>query len=70
MRKPGTKDRPVYVHPKSMCTCGHTGDGPDSAHRDLYQAGHGACTADDCDCKRFTWDHFTRAYDSWAATNA
>ena len=44
--------------PKSICTCGHTGDGPNSQHADRYGIGHGACTVEGCNCKQFTWDRF------------
>ena len=44
-------------HPKSVCRCGHTGDGGNSAHLDTLQKGHGPCT--DCTCKQFTWQSFT-----------
>ena len=44
--------------PMSICTCGHTGDGPNSQHDDRYGIGHGACTVEGCNCKQFTWDRF------------
>lgn len=48
--------------PRSVCTCGHTGDGANSDHAKHPTAtgsdGHGACTAPDCDCKLFTWAAF------------
>jgi len=44
--------------PKSICTCGHTGDGPNSQHADRYGLGHGACKVEGCNCKQFTWDKF------------
>ena len=40
-----------YQYPKSMCYCGHEGDGPDSDH--LGFNGHGPCIY--CDCEQFTW---------------
>lgn len=44
---------------KSVCTCGHIGDGPDSQHADsTIAAGHGGCTVDGCDCEQFTWAKF------------
>lgn len=45
--------------PKSFCSCGHTGDGANSEHKDTVQAGHGACAASDCDCKKFSWAKYT-----------
>jgi len=39
--------------PKSMCRCGHTGDGPNSEHANAIALGHGACTQ--CNCVQFTW---------------
>lgn len=47
--------------PKSRCTCGHSGDGPDSEHRTtdpthcVQFEGKGACTVAGCKCKQFTW---------------
>ena len=54
--------------PKSICACGHTGDGPNSQHitdgeslgslpaDDDPNQGHGACTG--CDCQKFIWKGF------------
>ena len=39
--------------PKSVCTCGHLGDGSDSDHGPFD--GHGACRVEGCDCQQFTW---------------
>jgi len=39
--------------PKSLCVCGHTGDGQNSEHMTEIAYGHGACTQ--CDCVRFRW---------------
>ncbi len=41
--------------PKSMCTCGHTGDGYSSEHASVKigALGHGRCLR--CHCKQFTW---------------
>jgi len=53
--------------PKSICTCGHTGDGPKSQHNDgPFNAGHGECLqtrrvpggTKACDCPQFTWKAF------------
>jgi hypothetical protein len=41
---------------RSLCDCGHTGDGPNSQHEDLIQQGHGPCRQ--CDCQRFRWVKF------------
>lgn len=40
---------------KSICRCGHTGDGPGSAHTATVQDGHGACRKRGCACAKFTW---------------
>jgi hypothetical protein len=40
---------------KSVCTCGHTGDGPRSCHNGFN--GHGPCAI--CDCEQFTWARWT-----------
>lgn len=48
-------------NPKSVCQCGHTGDGANSEHDDSLQAGHGACF--ECECVKFTWTKFTPEYD-------
>ena len=47
--------------PKSICTCGHTGDGPGSQHLSgILQAGHGRCAMLECQntCPQFTWKKF------------
>ena len=41
---------------KSRCTCGHTGDGENSDHKDLVIPGHGCCKL--CGCPRFRWGGF------------
>jgi hypothetical protein len=43
--------------PRSFCTCGHLGDGPESHHGDDLQPGHGACRR--CDCQQFSWRRWT-----------
>lgn len=51
--------------PKSLCTCGHTGDGPGSQHQQhprLLEAGHGRCRMALCDCKVFTFKEHLPAY--------
>ena len=56
--KKATSWNPVaFIGPKSMCGCGHTGDGMDSQHDDRYSAGHGACKK--CTCKQFSWTAWT-----------
>jgi hypothetical protein len=45
------------VSPKSVCCCGHVGDGPASMHAGII--GHGACTIRGCKCQKFTWSHRT-----------
>lgn len=50
--------------PKSLCTCGHSGDGPDSQHAGVNVGGasaegHGACKIAGCSCVKFTWFAFT-----------
>ena len=47
--------------PKSMCYCGHTGDGANSQHGGLM--GHGPCL--ECDCIQFTWKGWLPEYDEW-----
>jgi hypothetical protein len=52
-----TKDNGTHPR-KSMCTCGHVGDAPFSAHSDTFQAGHGKCLIDGCKCRKFTWKEY------------
>lgn len=55
-----------YNRPKSICVCGHSGDGPSSAHADSYYApGHAYCLYGKCKCSQFTWDHFTPEFESY-----
>jgi len=60
-----------YVGPKSICACGHAGDGRGladgaasgeavSLHAGPF--GHGSCMHGRCKCKKFTWDHHTQAF--------
>lgn len=46
-----------YGMPKSLCGCGHSGDGPNSEHAptDLGTPGHGKCDVKDCACVKFRW---------------
>jgi|GEM_PF-3662672 len=46
-------------NPKSVCACGHTGDGGNSQHADRFQLGHGVCLVRDCNCQQFTWVEWT-----------
>ena len=49
-----------YSKPKSLCSCGHYGDGPYSFHEaNSIAEGHGKCTVVGCDCPKFTWVRFT-----------
>ena len=56
----------ITFHPdcpaKSLCFCGHTGDGIGSDHRDRWQPGHGGCMVKGCDCKQFTWSCFLPSF--------
>jgi hypothetical protein len=52
----------VFTGPKSICKCGHLGDGDRSDHEDLIiNKGHGKCKV--CDCKMFVWSRFTPTFD-------
>ena len=63
--------------PKSVCTCGHSGDGAHSFHAGLN--GHGRCThvgvgsGTRCECGQFSWSgwtkHFTTFLDKKADVN-
>ena len=54
-------DLKSFHGPKSMCRCGHLGDGPYSDHEDLYvDRGHGKCKK--CGCEMFVWKSFTPAF--------
>ena len=48
-----------WFNPKSICACGHTGDGGNSQHLDGLQRGHGRCKVDGCNCAQFTWVGWT-----------
>ena len=57
------KDRPLikrYPKPRSLCTCGHKGEGPKSEHRG--RKGNGACLVKGCECIEFTWASFLPEY--------
>ena len=49
---------------KSICTCGHTGDGTGSQHRDLAVAGdgHGGCKSCGDRCTQFSWRRWTAVF--------
>ncbi len=54
-------------HPKSICKCGHAGDGGNSEHAGLFAKGHGRCLAAGCDCEKFTWAASTEAFTQFMA---
>jgi hypothetical protein len=51
-----------FKAPKSVCACGHQGDGFGSHHKGV--TGHGKCRVPDCDCSKFTWSEFTPSFAS------
>jgi hypothetical protein len=63
---PGNPNFPkTYDAPKSICTCGHTGDGPDSQHdaSEFGVKGHGPCHVEGCtECVQFSWAAWTPDY--------
>ncbi len=52
--------RESFKGPKSLCRCGHTGDGDGSEHGGIV--GHGACLAHNCFCEKFTWNGWTAEF--------
>jgi len=53
----------TYREPKSLCTCGHEGDGGGSPHEAFAgEAGHGKCKVPGCPCEHFVWTGWTRAF--------
>ncbi len=55
-----------FVGPKSLCQCGHTGDGENSDHaNEQVSGGSGACLVPGCVCGRFTWKQFTKKYETF-----
>jgi len=54
-----------YQKAKSMCDCGHHGDGPNSDHEDHFQFGHGRCKVSGCDCIQFTWVGWTLPFEEY-----
>lgn len=67
------RDSMLYsaMGPKSICTCGHTGDGAKAQHTGF--GGHGACFAtpldgrNECKCGQFSWKGWTEEYKRWMA---
>lgn len=55
---------PKFLGPKSVCKCGHTGDGKDSNHGSMgyWADGHGACHVPHCACVKFTWVGWTELF--------
>ncbi len=56
----------LWSGPKSVCSCGHTGDGAGSEHLNTYgpdlSPGHGPCLVPGCECRKFTWEDFRPEY--------
>lgn len=46
--------------PKSVCSCGHLGDGAYGSHAGIL--GHGSCVRENCPCSKFTWAGWCPAY--------
>lgn len=55
-KKVGIMQKLQMDQAKSICTCGHVGDGKHSEHADTTVSGHGACNK--CVCHKFTWLKF------------
>lgn len=51
------------IFPKSICACGHSGDGLNSRHGGAL--GHGSCQKEDCGCQKFTWYAWTPDYEKY-----
>jgi hypothetical protein len=48
-----------YLGPRSLCECGHGGDGYPSSHASQNGSpGHGGCYIEGCDCRQFTFAGF------------
>lgn len=49
---------------KSLCTCGHTGDGCGSQHHDsaVRGDGHGGCKVCGDRCTEFSWRRWTATF--------
>lgn len=54
-----------FVGPKSICQCGHTGDGENSEHGPTVAQGHGRCNVPGCLCAHFRWKAYTLAFDKF-----
>lgn len=62
----------AYVGPKSVCSCGHPGDGAGmskdyqtSLHEGLF--GHGECMVNDCKCQKFQFKSFLPQFEAVVA---
>lgn len=47
--------------PKSICVCGHSGDGANSDHHGA-ERGHANCGIAGCACRKFVWREFTTPF--------
>ena len=56
----------VTLGAKSICQCGHTGDGPQSDH--AGSLGHHGCMIQGCGCQRFAWGRWTGAAETLIAS--
>jgi len=55
-----------FEGPKSICTCGHTGDGKGSQHgNENFNFGSGKCLVNGCTCERFTWIRWTKKFENF-----
>lgn len=54
----------TFAGPKSLCACGHTGDGEMSCHAGLI--GHGMCLSPACGCAKFTWVGWTPEFERFS----
>ncbi len=55
-QQPVKVNRNLHAPAKSLCTCGHSGDGTNSMHGGYI--GHGPCRYAGCDCQKFSWAKF------------
>ena len=52
-----------YPFAKSICKCGHTGDGHNSEHASgIINPGHGHCLK--CACEWFSWARWNPPYEA------
>ncbi len=59
-----TEEKPMIIAAKHLlawCKCQHTGNAPNSAHKDGLQPGHGACKM--CPCPIFSWTGYVKDKD-------